>query len=169
MSNRLPANWYLHHGPAPQQHTEATTIIPAILSGDFGTVYSGVLLFLLVPFLYFLLTYIDFKHQFSPCSLHLPFPFGQGTTAFSSTKNHFFACMIPLFSLCKIKVFGRQVLVWPSINADLTIQYDIHNWSYFQSPPNFPLSSTWLVSTSRAFVQLPPNFRAFFMFLFKSV
>lgn len=37
-------------------------------------------------------------------------------------KEPFFACMILLFSLCKTKLSGRQVLVWLSTNADLIVQ-----------------------------------------------
>lgn len=72
-------------------------------------------------------------------------------------KESCFACVVPLFSLCKIKLSGSQVLVWLSTNADLTVQDDPHNWSYFQSPPNFPLSSTGLVLTSRVLCNCHPT------------
>lgn len=51
--------------------------------------YCFYLFHLSISSYFFLLTYINFKHQFSPCSPHQIFPFGQETTTFPSTKNHF--------------------------------------------------------------------------------
>jgi len=64
-----------------------------LFSSDFRALYQGYYCFCLshlsISSCFFSLTYIHFKYQFNPCSLHPPFPFGQETTALPFTKYHF--------------------------------------------------------------------------------
>lgn len=113
---------------------------------------------------FFLLMFLSFKHHFNLCflfSFGLLFPFGQET--FPSKKYHFLHVWFHCSPFAKIKLSGRQVLGWLSTNADLTIQYDPHNQSYFQ-PPQTSLCSTWLISTFRGFVQLLTTLEPFLCF-----
>lgn len=82
------------------------------------------------------------------------FPFSFWSRSIPLHKVSFFACTIPLFSLCKNQT------VWQT-SPGLTEHKcwsDYSVWSsqleLFSTLSNFPLSSTWLVSTSRGFVQL---------------
>lgn len=93
----------------------------------------------------------------------LPFPFWSRNIPLH--KPSFFACVIPLFSLCK-----NQTL-WQT-SPGLTEQKcwaDYSVWSsqleLFSTPQKiFPLSSTWLVSTFRGFVQLLTTLEPFLCF-----
>lgn len=172
MSNILQANWYLHHGPVPQQHIEAATIMPAILSSDCRAVYSR-----------------DITISACSISLFLPiFSCSQISLLSISLVHAQYICLFLLVK--KLQNSPLQRIIFCLHNSFILTLPNQAHWqtspgltehkcwadssvqssqSYFQSFPNFSLSSTWLVSTFGFFVQLPPNTRAFSMFLFKHV
>lgn len=124
-----------------------------ILCSDFGAIYNCLWLFhFSISSYFFLLTFLSFKHHFSLCSQCLPFPFGQET--FPSNKYHFFACAIPLFFLRKNLTLWQTSpgLTEHKCGSNYSVWYS--QLELFSTTSNFPLSSTWLVSTSRGFVQL---------------